>query len=190
MVGSTVEMRESALILSFQPPVDIRAINYDHRPENPSMKSKHIGTLLMGTAMAFAQAPSEPFPPVTSVKQLMLDLIYPSSNDILLAIYRGGPPGRAKDEKDWAAVRRSAVTLAESGNLLMMRGRARDQGDWVKDAKLLVDAGNAAYKAALAKDANALAALAGALDSSCTTCHKQYRPNVFPAVNQRDGGSK
>ena len=83
-------------------------------------------------------------------------------------------------------MRRSAVTLAESGNLLMLRGRARDQGDWMKDAKLLVAAGNAAYKAAQAKDGNALAALAGTLDASCTTCHKQYRPNVFP----RDGGTR
>jgi hypothetical protein len=132
--------------------------------------------------MAFAQAPSDPFPPTVSVRQLMLDLIHPSSNDILLTIYRGGP----KSETDWAAVRRAAVTLAESGNMLMLRGRARDQGDWMKDAKLLVDAGNAAYKAAQAKDATALAALAGSLDASCTTCHKQYRPNVFP----KDGGSK
>jgi hypothetical protein len=115
----------------------------------------------------------------------MLDLIHPSSNDILLAIYRGGPPGGTRDEKDWAAVRRAALTLAESGNMLMMRGRARE-GDWMKDAKLLVDAGNAAYKAAQAKDGSALAALAGAVDASCTTCHKQYRPNVFPGA----GGSK
>jgi len=139
------------------------------------------GGFFLGT-ITFAQAPSDSFPPVASVRQLMLDLIYPSSNDILLAIYRGGP----KDEKEWAAVRRSAVTLAESGNMLMMRGRARDQEDWMKDAKLLVDAGNSAYKVAQAKDANALAALAGALDASCTTCHKQYRPNVFP----KEGGSK
>jgi hypothetical protein len=132
--------------------------------------------------IAFPQAPSESFPPIASVKQLMLDLIHPSSNDILLAIYRGGP----KDEKEWAAVRRSAVTLAESGNMLMMRGRARDQEDWMKDAKLLVDVGNSAYKAAQAKDGTALAGLAGAVDASCTTCHKQYRPNVFP----KDGGSK
>jgi len=69
---------------------------------------------------------------VANVKQLMLDLIHPSSNDILLAIYRGGP----KDEKDWAAV-------------------------------------------------------AGSIDASCTTCHKQYRPNVFPpTVVSKDGGSK
>src|SRR6202158_6417067 len=91
--------------------------------------------------IAFAQVPSEPFPPVASVRQLMLDLIHPSSNDILLAIYRGGP----KDEKEWAAVRRSAVTLAASGNLLMMQGRARDQGDWMKDAKLLGGVGTYAH---------------------------------------------
>jgi hypothetical protein len=132
--------------------------------------------------VAFAQSPSESFPPVATVRQLMLDLIHPSSNDILLAIYRGGP----KEEKEWAAVRRSAVTLAESGNLLMMEGRARDQGDWMKDAKLLVDVGNSAYKAAQAKDGTALAGLAGAVDAACTKCHKQYRPNVFP----KDGESK
>ena len=106
------------------------------------MKSKCIGALLLGGMIACAQAPSEPFPPVASVKQLMLDLIHPSSNDILLAIYRGGPPNEKKDDNEWAAVRRSAVTLAESGNMLMLPGRARDQGDWMKDAKLLVDVGN------------------------------------------------
>jgi hypothetical protein len=132
--------------------------------------------------VTFAQSSSESFPPVATVKQLMLDLIHPSSNDILLAIYRGGP----KDEKEWAVVRRSALTLAESGNMLMMQGRARDDGDWIKDARFLVDVGNSAYKAAQAKDSDALAGLAGAVDASCTTCHKQYRPNVFP----RDGGSK
>src|ERR1700686_3624033 len=149
------------------------------------MKSGWMGVFLGVGPLALAQAPSEPFPPSASVKQLMLDLIHPSSNDILLAIYRGGPGG-PKDEKDWAAVRRAAVTLAESGNMLMMRGRARDQGDWIKDAKLLVDVGNSAYKAAQAKDSDALAGLAGSVDASCTTCHKQYRPNVFP----KDGGSK
>ena len=146
------------------------------------MKATCMGMLLLLARYAFAQAPSDLFPPTASVKQLMLDLIYPSSNDILLAIYRGGP----KSDAEWAAVRRAAVTLAESGNMLMLPGRLRDRADWMKDAKLLVDAGNAAYKAAQAKDANALATLSGALDASCTTCHKQYRPNVFP----KDGGSK
>ncbi|HEV3198165.1 MAG TPA: cytochrome c [Bryobacteraceae bacterium] len=146
------------------------------------MKLVWIVLSILLAIFAFAQAPSESFPPAATMKQLMVDLIHPASNDILLLVYRGGP----QDEKEWAAVRRGAVTLAESGNLLMLRGRARDQAAWMKDAKMLVDAGAAAYKAAQAKDAKALAAAAEPLDASCTACHKQYRPDVFP----REGGSK
>jgi cytochrome c553 len=111
-----------------------------------------------------------------TMKQLMLDMIHPASNEVLLIINRGGPA----DEKEWAAIRRNALTLAESGTLLSERGSARDTNDWAKDARLLADAGSAAYKAALAKDAKALAAVAESLDASCTTCHKQFRPDVFP----------
>jgi cytochrome c556 len=147
------------------------------------MKRVWIAALILAIGtFASAQAPSESFPPAATMKQLMVDFIHPASNDILLFVSRGAP----NDEKEWAAVRRGALTLAESGNLLMLRGRARDQGDWMKDARLLVDAGTAAYKAAQAKDLKALAALADSFDASCTTCHKQYRPNVFP----HEGGSK
>jgi hypothetical protein len=121
-----------------------------------------------------AQAPSsDALQPVATMKQLMLDVIHPASNSVLLAINRGGPI----DEKEWADVRRGAMTLAESGNLLIMRNRT---AAWVADAKLLMDAGTAAYKAADAKDARALSALADRIDASCTTCHRQYRPGIFP----------
>jgi hypothetical protein len=120
-----------------------------------------------------AQTPADPLQPVATMKQLMLDLIYPASNGLLVAINRGGPA----DEKYWAEARRSAMTLAESGNLLIMRNRA---AGWVADAKLLSDAGTAAYRAAEMKDTRALAALADRIDASCTTCHTQFRPSVFP----------
>jgi hypothetical protein len=122
-------------------------------------------------ALVLAQSP-----PAT-MKELMLDLVHPASNELLLSIYRGGPG----NEAEWAGIRRSALTLAESGNLLMQRGRVRDEGDWMTDAKMLADAGTAAYKAAQAKDAKALAAIASPLDASCTACHRKYRPDVFPA---------
>jgi cytochrome c556 len=61
-----------------------------------------------------------------------------------------------------------------------MRGRARDQGDWMKNARMLVDAGAAAYRAARAKDTNALIAVDTPINASCVSCHKQYRPNVHP----------
>lgn len=137
--------------------------------------------ILLG-ACALAQAPSDAVPAAATLKQLMLDYIHPASNEILLSIFRGG----LKDEAEWATIRRCALMLAESGPLLMARGRARDSADWQKDVRLLTDAGAAAYKAAQAKDSKALAAVAERLDTSCTACHKQYRPNVFP----REGGSR
>ncbi len=135
--------------------------------------------VLIGTSALAQTAPS--------MKQLMQDLIYPASNDILLFVYRGEP----KTEAEWSNVRRSAITLAESGNLLTIPGHApASQGDWAKDAKTLSGIGTAAYKAAQAKDFSALAALADSLDASCTTCHRQYRPNVFPRSARSTGGSK
>ncbi len=133
--------------------------------------------LIVTATLVFAQPPSE-----ASMKQLMLDLIHPASNDILLFVNRGD----SKSDAAWAAVRRSALALEESGNLLTTRGRARDQDQWMKDAKMLADVGRAAYKAAQAKDMTALSQLTESLDAACTTCHKHYRPNVFP----REGGSQ
>jgi hypothetical protein len=146
------------------------------------VKPVWILIFILTATLSFGQATSGSLPLTATVKQLMQDMIYPASNDMLLLISRGGP----KDANEWAAVRRNAMTLAESGNLLMMPGRMRDQGDWVKNVKTLVDVGTSAYKAAEEKSVPALAAIAGPLDASCTSCHKQYRPNVFP----QQGGSK
>jgi hypothetical protein len=122
-------------------------------------------------AIALAQSPA-PFQPVGNMSQLMVDVIYPTS-DAIFYVERTPP----KNEQDWSVLRTNALTLAESGNLLMMGSRARDQGDWIKDAKMLVDAGNAAYKAARAKDLNAVVAVNDQLYAACVTCHQQYRPN-------------
>lgn len=73
--------------------------------------------------------------------------------------------------------RRRAHALAESGNLLSMGSRARDQDRWVKDTKLTIDAGTAAFKAAQKKDMQAILDLNEQLSASCTTCHVHYRPN-------------
>ena len=72
----------------------------------------------------------------------MVSMVYPAANNLLLSIYRGGP----QDDQEWTAVKRSAVLLAESGTVLLARGPAGGQGDWAQDARMLVDAGAAAYK--------------------------------------------
>src|ERR1700679_2278724 len=100
------------------------------RSDRLSQKSmKRAWVVLFLATVASAQAPT--------MKQLMLDLIHPASNDILLFVNRGAP----KSDAEWAAVRRSALILAESGNVLASPGRSSDQSDWSKDAKKLADVG-------------------------------------------------
>jgi hypothetical protein len=134
-----------------------------------------VGLLLAATGAVLVRA-QDAAQPVGTMADVMTSMVYPAANDLLLSIARGGP----KDEKEWMAVQRSAVLLGESGNVLMMRGRARDQGEWITDAKMLVDTGAAAYRAARSKDMNALTALDAPINASCVSCHKQYRPNVHP----------
>ena len=121
--------------------------------------------------VGIAQAPG-PFQAVGNVSQLMIDIIYPAS-DALFYIERTPP----KNDQDWNVIRGTALTLAESGNLLLMGGRARDQDRWVKDTKQMIDAGTAAFKAAQKKDMQAILDLNEQLSASCTTCHVHYRPN-------------
>ena len=127
--------------------------------------------LLFLAGVAIAQAPS-PFRQIGTVSQLMVDIIYPTS-DALFYIERTPP----KNDRDWNVIRGAALTLAESGNLLLMGSRARDQDRWVKDTQLMIDAGNAAFKAAQKKDMQAILDLNEQLSASCTTCHVHYRPN-------------
>ena len=128
-----------------------------------------VGLLLVFLAIAAtAQAPS--FQPVGSMSQLMIYVLYPTS-DALFYIERTPP----KTDVEWNAVRTQALTLAEAGNLMMMPSRQRE-GDWNKDAKMLVDVGTKAFKAAMAKDMEGIVALNQELNDACVVCHVQYRP--------------
>ena len=127
-------------------------------------------TLFLLAATAVAQAPS--WRAVGTMSQLMIDVIYPTSNAIFY-IERTPP----KTDVDWEGIRTNALTLAESANLLMMAARARDNDKWMADAKLLLDAGSAAYRASVAKDMAAIVALNEELTNACIQCHMDYRPN-------------
>jgi hypothetical protein len=126
-----------------------------------------IPLILLAGAM-LAQAPS--FQNVGTMSQLMINIIYPTS-DALFYIERNPP----KNDVDWNLIRNQALTLAESGNLLLMPGRARDE-EWVKDAKWMIDLGTKAFKAAQAKDIEGITALSEDLSNSCIKCHLKYRP--------------
>jgi hypothetical protein len=109
---------------------------------------------------------------IASIKQIHDAMITPAS-DTIFNVSKAAP----KDEREWAVVRNSAVVLAESGNLLMFAGRAKDRGAWMKMSRALVDAGAAALKAADAKNVSALLQAGDRTLTICETCHEPYRDN-------------
>ena len=131
------------------------------------MRSTSLAVLmiLMVACAVLAQAPA--FQPVASVLQLMEAMVVPSSE----ALFDAGdnPP---KDDQGWVTLRNSAVILAESGNLLMMR--PKDNGDWMKYSRMLVDAGILAVKATEAKDLSKFDDVADQATKACEMCHNQY----------------
>ena len=125
--------------------------------------------LLLLSPALFAQQPSS-VRPVATVMQLHQAMMGPASD----AVFNAGsqPP---KDDKAWGEVLNQALILAESGNLLMLGSRAKDQGDWMKMSRSLVDAGALAVKAAQEKNAAALNDAGDRIESTCENCHQPYR---------------
>lgn len=128
------------------------------------------GLMFASLAVAtMAQAPL--YQPVGTVRQLMLGIVAPNS-DVIFKV----PSHAPKDDKEWKTVQDSALMLAETGNLLLMPGRAKDNGDWTKFSKSLIDQGSKAFKAANAKDAKSLEDIGNDIDDVCETCHAKYLP--------------
>jgi hypothetical protein len=108
---------------------------------------------------------------VGTMSDLMAKLIYPASDSILYIESR-----TPETQVEWNQLVANSLIVAESANLLMMPSRALDQGQWMRDTKLMLDVGKKAYKAALEKDLPTLISLNEEMIVSCRTCHLHYRP--------------
>jgi hypothetical protein len=120
----------------------------------------------------YGQEPAAPTRIVGSMSELMVRMIYPTSDAVFYIETR-----TPKTDEEWAELQAKTLTLSEAANLLMMPGRARDQERWIADAKLMLDAGEKSYKAAKAKDVAGLVAVNDDLYQSCVVCHQHYRRN-------------
>ncbi len=116
------------------------------------------------------RAPATGARTVANVRELHDLLISPASDAVFDA-----SSNQPLDAKGWAAARRQALVLAESGNLLMVGTRVRDNGNWMKMSRAMVDAAALAVTAAEKKDAMALEAATDAITVSCMECHRPYR---------------
>ncbi len=115
------------------------------------------------------QATKDRFQSVASVLQLHQAMIDPASDEVFKGVETPA------DDAAWAAVRNSAVILAESANLLMIAGRAKDTGDWMSHSRALAEEGAAALRAAEKKDTDALLAAGDKIVRVCMACHEKYR---------------
>lgn len=129
-------------------------------------------SIAMAASLVQAGSDRPPMRNVGSMSDLMVKIIYPAS-DALFYIESRTPTTDA----EWTVLEGQALMVAESANLLMMPGRARDQKQWMADAKLMLDAGADAVKFARVKNVEAIAGLSDRLYESCTSCHKHYRPD-------------
>ena len=131
-----------------------------------------LGVLVVVAATA-AQSPT--IKPVASVGQLHEAMINPSS-DAIFDVGRSAP----ETEAEWTAVRNGAVILAESSNLLMLEGRAADNGPWMEMSREMLDAAAMALAAAETEDLDGVIEAGGRIVEVCEACHEPYR----------DGGRK
>ncbi len=127
-----------------------------------------------------------PFKPVVDTKLLMQATIDPTADEIWDAVKTVVTKDtteeiRPKTNEEWTAVRNSAVTLAESGNLLMMVPRAKDGGEWMVRSQELIESSERAIRAAEAKNADQLFTAGGDIYDACSNCHRKYMDAIVNA---------
>jgi hypothetical protein len=140
-----------------------------------------LGILAIALPGCASQAASPPYKPVTNVVQLMEGPVAHAAEDYWDAVHTvidetGVHEFFPKNDEEWEHVWASAITIAESGNLLMMPSRAKDNDDWMKFASALVDVGMEAAKAAESKDREQVLDAGGRVYVVCTRCHMKYLP--------------
>ena len=122
-----------------------------------------------------------PYKPVASVLDLMRGMItlsaevYWGSVSIVVDV-NGITENKPETELEWIEVWAAGMNIAESGNLLMMPPRGRNEEAWNAYSIDLVDAGYAAARAALARDVEGVLAEGETIYNACLACHRDYVP--------------
>ena len=134
-----------------------------------------------------AQAASNPMKAIATREEIMHHLVIPNAQKVWAAVgststVEGVVEKAPKTDDEWFDVESSATTLMEAGNLLMMEGRAMDQGKWIEYSRQLRDSADTVRQAAKKHDASALFDRGGDMFESCQNCHFTYRFEKDPKI--------
>lgn len=132
------------------------------------------------TATAAAPA-ATPYKPVATVLDLMRGTITLAAEEYwesvsIVVDADGVHENMPQDDLEWFEVWSAGITLAESGNLLMMPPRAVDEGEWIRLSTALVDAGVEAARVAAAQDFEGVLEMGETVYNACVECHRIYVP--------------
>jgi len=133
---------------------------------------------LVGCSQQSEQARIQPTA-TGSTYQLMTEFLEPAADKVwasagAIITIEGEQDLQPTTDEGWAAVVHSASVVAEGGNLLMLRGYAADQGDWVEYAQGMTRAALKARQAAIDQDDEALFNAGGEIYNVCRACHNKY----------------
>jgi cytochrome c556 len=119
---------------------------------------------------AVAAAPAAPtLTALATTRQVMLGITVPTS-DALFGVGEKPP----EDDAAWEKIQASAISLAESANLLRIDGRRVDTQDWLKYVDALVATSQVAAQAAQEKNVDKVLDAGNQIYEVCDSCHKKY----------------
>ena len=180
-----------------------------------------VVALIAGCRAAPPPAPPAPeFRPTATVREVMGNMVDPSADVLWESVAtvvtdKGIDDRRPRTDEEWAVVKRSAVTLVEATNLLLIDRptgrtedisanpnielspaeidavRKKDPEAWKTFVKGLYDAALPALDAINKKDADALLNSGEGIDVACENCHLHYwyPPNKTPPSLPSQKGS-
>lgn len=149
--------------------------------------NSRASTLLLVFVLAAGCAPEPlPFEEAVELNELMVHVVEPAAEAYWDSVgtvmdLNGIQEIAPATLEEWGEVENAAATLAESGNLLLLPGRLRDDPRWVEFAKELMTAGRNALAAADARDPDAVFEAGGNVYVVCADCHAVFAEELLPA---------
>ena len=139
-------------------------------------------TLVLTTVLGACQPPLPPPPPfktTATTAEVMRAVVDPAA-DVLwgsvgsVVTTEGVEDFFPRTEEEWIKIENAATTLMESGNLLMLGDRAKDQDQWMTSSLALHHAGQLALDAARSRNPDQIFKIGGDVFAACDGCHQLY----------------
>jgi len=127
-----------------------------------------------------------PFDNSISVKVLMENVMDPAADGVwepVGTIYTkdGAFEKVPANDDEWNAVKAKAITLVETGNLLLLPSRSAGNEEWIKLTLAMIEQSKRVIKTVEAHDKDGLFNTGADLYESCVNCHKRFDPAIRDA---------